>query len=334
MTPNTLVEPKAPSVPSLDAAPVVQPATPSTEAPAPQLPADDKDMKVNVLASTPFILMHVACLMVFWAGFSLTALGVMVFTYYLRAFGLTAGFHRYFAHRSYKTSRPFQFVLGWIGTSAAQLGPLWWAAHHRHHHKFSDTEQDIHSPCVSGFLYSHVGWIMVPKNKETDFNAIRDFTKYPELMWLNRHHWVPPFTLALAMYGLGWFLQTVAPGLGTSGFQMLVYGFFLSTVALYHGTFFVNSLAHVVGRRRFKTKDDSRNNWFISLLTMGEGWHNNHHRYPSSTQQGFYWYEFDPSHWILKSLSVFGIVWDLRKPPREVYEEAVRLREERKQMAS
>ncbi len=275
--------------------------------------------KPDWIGSWAFILVHLAVFLVFFAGFSWTALGVAVGAYVVRMFGITGGYHRYFSHRTYKTSRVFQFVMAWIGTSAAQMGPLWWAAHHRHHHRHSDTELDIHSPVVRGFFWSHVGWIMSRKYEQTDTKAIPDFAKYWELRFLDNYHIIPPACLAGFMYALGWTLERYAPGLGTNGFQMLIWGFFVSTVFLYHGTFFVNSLTHVLGSRRFKTEDHSRNNWIVAITTLGEGWHNNHHRWPHAEAQGMYWWEFDPTHYTLKVLSWFGVVWDIKKHPKWLY---------------
>ncbi|SMO40117.1 acyl-CoA desaturase [Fodinibius sediminis] len=283
----------------------------------------DKNLdKINWVSGLPFILLHLACGLVFWAGFSWVALAALLVSYTIRMFAITAGFHRYFSHRTFKTSRPFQFILAWLGTTSAQKGPLWWAAHHRHHHKYSDTEKDVHSPVQRSFWWSHVGWILSNRFKDTNYDMVKDLKKIPELKFLNDFHLVPPIQLAVGTYVLGELLDYYFPSLGTSGFQILVYGFVLSTVLLYHGTFTVNSLAHVFGKRRFETKDDSRNNWFISLITLGEGWHNNHHRFPSSERQGFYWWEFDFSHYILKVLSWFRLVWDLRVPPERVYAES------------
>ncbi|NGP76365.1 acyl-CoA desaturase [Balneolaceae bacterium YR4-1] len=291
---------------------------------APYIPDnyDEKLDRINWVSGSGFILLHLSCILIFWAGFSWIALAALLISYIVRMFGITAGFHRYFSHRTFKTSRWFQFVLAWIATTSAQKGPLWWAAHHRHHHKYSDTEKDVHSPVKRSFWWSHVGWILSDRFKDTNTKMVRDLLKFPELRFLNNYHLLPPILLAAATYGLGELLYYLFPESGTSGFQMLVYGFIISTVLLYHGTFTVNSLAHVFGKRRFETNDDSRNNWFISLITLGEGWHNNHHRFPSSERQGFYWWEFDPSHYTLKILSWFRIVWDLRTPPKRIYSEA------------
>ena len=273
---------------------------------------EDVDERIDLLGSLPFMGMHLACLLTIWTGASLIALFVCLALYGIRMFGITAGYHRYFSHRSYKTSRSFQFVLGWLGAMAAQKGPLWWASHHRSHHRYSDTADDVHSPSVGGFWWSHVGWFLCRKYNETEDSLIRDLTSYPELKLLNRFYVLPPVVLAVFLLALGRFIQIVAPGAHTSAGQMLVWGFFISTVLVYHGTFVVNSLAHIFGTRRFSTRDDSRNNLLIALITFGEGWHNNHHYAPSSERHGFYWWEIDVSHYILKALSWFGLVWDLK----------------------
>lgn len=269
---------------------------------------------------------HVACLAVIWVGISWVAVAVCIALYLLRMFAITGGYHRYFSHRTYETSRFFQFVLGFLGATAAQKGPLWWASHHRHHHQHSDTEDDVHPPS-KGFWWSHVGWVISAQYNETNLSLVRDLAKYPELRWLDRNHAYAPIILAVVVFFFGSTLQYVAPSLNTSGWQMLVWGFFVSTTLLYHGTFTINSLTHRYGRRRFDTTDHSRNNFLFALVTLGEGWHNNHHRYPGSERQGFYWWEIDLAHYALKLLSWLGIVWNLRVPPKRIYDEA----EERKE---
>lgn len=263
----------------------------------------------------PFLALHASCLFVFVVGWSWVAVGVAVGMYYLRMFAITAGYHRYFSHRAFRTSRFGQFCLAALGASAAQRGPLWWAAHHRHHHEFSDEPEDLHSPRQKGFFWSHMGWVLDRTNFATRLERVKDFSKFPELRFLDRFDIVAPTVLGFSMFLLGVALEAWAPGLGTNGWQMLVWGFVVSTIALYHGTFTVNSLAHVFGRRRFNTKDDSRNSFLIALLTLGEGWHNNHHHYPASARQGFYWWEIDVSYYILKAASYVGLVWDLRPVP-------------------
>jgi stearoyl-CoA desaturase (delta-9 desaturase) len=260
----------------------------------------------------PFILVHVAALGALWSGVTAKALWLCLALYVVRMFGITAGFHRYFSHKTFKTSRWFQFVLAFLAQTTAQKGALWWAAKHRHHHKHSDTEDDVHSPRHRGFLYSHVGWIFTKQHDSTDYDAVPDLTKYRELVWLNEHDKVAPVTLAVLCYLFaGW------PG--------LFVGFFLSTVLTYHGTFFINSLAHVHGRQRYVTGDDSRNNWWLAIITLGEGWHNNHHAYMASTRQGFRWYEFDPTYYALKAMSWVGLVWDLNEPPAAIVRNEKRL---------
>jgi stearoyl-CoA desaturase (delta-9 desaturase) len=283
--------------------------------------------KFDVFESPGFILMHVACLLVIWAGVSWVAVFTCIALYVIRMFGITAGYHRYFSHRSYKTSRFFQFVLAWIGASAAQQGPLWWAAHHRHHHKYSDTERDVHSPVTQGFWWSHVGWVLSPNFHETNYKLVPDLCKYRELRFINKFYLLPPIILAVFTWILGTLLERYFSGLGTSGFQMLVWGFIISTVVLYHGTFTVNSLAHLMGRRRFETGDDSRNSVFVAIITLGEGWHNNHHYFPASERQGFYWWELDISHYVLRVLGWFGIVWNLKSPPARVYKKGLEMLE-------
>jgi stearoyl-CoA desaturase (delta-9 desaturase) len=266
-----------------------------------------------------FFFMHAACLLVVWSGVSAVAVLVCLALYVVRMFAITAGFHRLFAHRTYRTGRVFQFLLALTGTAAYQKGPLWWASHHRRHHIHADTEDDLHSPLTRSFWRSHTGWFLSRASQATDETLVHNLIKYRDLRLLDRYYSLPPVLLALATFMLGALLGRYAPGLGTSGWQMLVWGFFMSTVLLYHGTFTVNSLAHIFGRRRFKTEDNSRNNLFVALITLGEGWHNNHHYYPSSERQGFYWWELDVSHYTLRALSWAGIVWDLRMPPERLY---------------
>ncbi|MFO0631541.1 MAG: acyl-CoA desaturase [Nannocystaceae bacterium] len=219
---------------------------------------------------------------------------------------MTGGYHRYFSHRTYKTSRAMQFVLAVIAQSASQRGALWWAAHHRDHHKYSDTPLDVHSPMQHGFWHAHVGWIF-DHNSDTDWARVKDLTRYPELVVLDKLWWLPPTVLGV----LVWLVF---------GWEGLFGGFMLSTVLLWHGTFTINSLSHVWGRRRYATTDDSRNNWFLALVTMGEGWHNNHHHFMGSTRQGFYWWEIDMTYYVLRVMSWLGLVWDPGEPPARVYE--------------
>ena len=256
-----------------------------------------------------------------WTGVSTTALLIGLATLLIRMFGLTAGYHRYFCHRAFKTTRAFQFVLAWLGTAAAQKGPLWWAGHHRSHHRHSDTEDDVHSPGVNGFFWAHAGWIMSPRNQPTKFEWVPDLVKYPELCWLDRNHYVAPISLGVFLFVLGQGLSALSPDLGTNGWQLVVVALFCSTTILYHVTFAVNSLGHRYGSRRYETNDASRNNFLLALITAGEGWHNNHHRYPASERQGFYWWEVDFTHYTIAVLSWLRVVWDIRAPAGAVRQE-------------
>lgn len=271
--------------------------------------------RIDWLRASPFIAMHLACVGVLWVGVSPIALGVAAALYALRMFALTGFYHRYFSHRAFRTSRAVQFVFALIGASCVQRGPLWWAAHHRHHHRYADTAQDPHSPTVHGFAWSHAGWFLTPAAFRTDASRVPDLALYPELRWLDRYDIAVPVALAVALFALGALLQWLAPSWGTSGAQMLVWGFFVSTVVLFHATVTINSLAHRFGRRRFPTRDDSRNNVWLALITFGEGWHNNHHYYPGSARQGFRWWEIDLTWYGLRLMAALGLVWDLKPVP-------------------
>lgn len=278
--------------------------------------------RIDWLRATPFVLMHVACIGVVWVGVSPVALAVAAALYAIRMFALTGFYHRYFAHRAFRTSRATQFFFALIGASCVQRGPLWWAAHHRRHHRHADTELDPHSPTVWGFAWSHAGWFLTPAAFQTDLSRVPDWSHYPELRWLDRYDTAVPVALAVALFGLGSALHAWLPAWGTSGAQMLVWGFFVSTVVLFHATVTINSLAHRFGRRRFATRDNSRNNLWLALITFGEGWHNNHHFYPGSARQGFRWWEIDLTWYGLRLLALLGLVWDLKPVPAWVADKA------------
>lgn len=273
------------------------------------------DHRIDWLRAVPFIAMHLACFAVFRVGVSPIAVGVAVFLYALRMFAITGFYHRYFSHRTFRTSRIVQFAFALIGAACVQRGPLWWAAHHRNHHRHADTHRDVHSPLVHGFWRSHVGWFLTRHGFRTDWERIPDLARYPELRWLDRYDILVPLLLALALFLIGGWLETTAPGLGTSASQLLVWGFFVSTVALFHATVTINSLAHRFGKRRFQTRDDSRNNLWLALLTFGEGWHNNHHFFPGSARQGFRWWEIDLTYYALRTMALLGLVHDLKPVP-------------------
>ena len=281
--------------------------------PSPSSPAADSAERYRLVETIPFVLAHLACLAAIWTGVHATDLIIAAGLYALRMFGVSAGYHRYFAHRSFKTSRAFAFFLGFLAQSSAQRGILWWAGNHRQHHRFSDTDNDVHSPVLRGFWHAHLGWFFTEKHRDTDLAAVPDLAEYPELVWLDRHTYLPAVLTGLVV----WLM---------AGWSGLVVGFLWSTVVLWHATFSINSLAHVVGRRRYVTGDHSRNNLWLALLTFGEGWHNNHHHYQSAARQGFRWYEIDVSYYLLKALAAAGLVWDLRSPPAPVVRSEQRLR--------
>jgi len=270
---------------------------------------------IDWLRAIPFLAMHLACLGVLWVGVSKVAIAMAVAMYAIRMFALTGFYHRYFSHRTFRTSRAVQFVFAVIGASCVQRGPLWWAAHHRQHHRHADTRQDPHSPAVHGFLWSHLGWFLTTQAFHTDIARVPDLAAFPELRWLDRYDTAVPVILACMLFGLGTWLGHAAPALGTSGAQMLVWGFFVSTVVLFHATVTINSLAHRFGVRRFETRDNSRNNVWLALITFGEGWHNNHHFYPGSARQGFKWWEIDLTFYGLKGLAALGLVYGLKPMP-------------------
>ena len=264
------------------------------------------------LTMSLFWLVQASSLLVLFVPFSVGMVGLWAVAHFLRAIGLTLTYHRYFAHRAFKMGRVTQFVWSWIAASAMQKGPLWWAGHHVTHHKFADREGDPHSPLISGFYYAHLGWFLndVRHDKLAATNpVIRDFGKYPEIRLLDEFYWVPPALMALGMYLYG-------------GMQWLAWGFLLPTTTLAHATFAINTINHLYGSRRFDTVDESRNNLITAVFAAGEGWHNNHHRYQRSARNGFYWWEFDPTWYVIKAMSIVGLAWDVQPVPERIYREA------------
>lgn len=273
-----------------------------------------KKEQLNWLRIVPFILMHIACFAVIWVGWSPIAVIVAIVFYAIRMIGITAFYHRYFSHKAFKTGRITQFVFALIGSASAQRGPLWWASHHRHHHYHSDTDKDVHSP-DQGVIWSHMGWFLSDKHFRTRLDLVPDFARFKELIVLDRFDLLVPLVCMAIMYTLGAALEYFAPSLGTSGLQMLIWGFVISTVALLHATLCINSLAHRVGSRRFDTTDSSRNNLLLAIITFGEGWHNNHHRFPNSARQGLRWWEIDLSFYVIKLMERIGLVWNVKAGP-------------------
>jgi stearoyl-CoA desaturase (Delta-9 desaturase) len=267
-------------------------------------PATEKTFHWNL--SVPFFAVHaIAIVGIFWMGWSWKGAALAIGLYYARMLFVTSAYHRYFSHRTFKTSRWFQFVLAFLAQTSSQKGVLWWAGHHRQHHKLSDKPGDVHSMKLDGFLWSHVGWIVSTKHEATAWEEIPDLAKYPELRWLNRWHLVPVVTFAVATWLVG-------------GWFGLLWGFFVSTTILWHGTFTINSLCHWFGRRRYNTTDESKNSLTFALVTLGEGWHNNHHYYPRAVNQGFYWWEIDITYYVLRLMSAVGLVWDLHVVPKKI----------------
>jgi stearoyl-CoA desaturase (Delta-9 desaturase) len=263
-------------------------------------------------SAVPFVLVHLGCIAAIWSGVTWSAVALCATLYTLRMFAVVAGYHRYFSHRAFTTSRALQLVLAILAQSSAQKSVLWWAAKHRHHHVHSDTDEDVHSPRRKGFLYSHLGWIFDRKHDQADLAKVADLTRWPELRWLHRFELLPAVVLGLLC-------------LLIAGWSGLVVGFLWSTVLVYHATFCINSLAHVSGSKRYVTGDDSRNNWLLAIVTLGEGWHNNHHAFQSSARQGFQWWEVDVAYYVLKGMSWVGLIWDLKTPPAHVLRNEQRL---------
>ncbi len=297
----------------------------ATASPAMAEPAHDID-SVQWKRIWPFLVLQASCVLVVWVGWSPVAVIVAAALYLLRMFGITAFYHRYFSHRSFRVGRGMQFVGALLGASATQRGPLWWAAHHRKHHRFSDTIDDAHSPVAHSFWWSHVGWIMSERHHPTDLKQVPDLAKYPELRWLDKNDTAVPLMLLGFCLLLGWALQVWAPSLGTDALQMGVWGFSISTTVLFHGTASINSLAHLFGRRVWPTKDKSKNSFLLALITLGEGWHNNHHWAPGTARMGFRWWEIDMSYYGLRLLSLVGLVRNLTPIPARTCAKERRLR--------
>ena len=257
-----------------------------------------------------FGVLHLATLGALVVPFRWSLVTWCALSYAVRMFGVTAGYHRYFSHRTYRMGRVPQFLMAWLAQTSGQKGVLWWAAHHRTHHRHADQPEDVHSPLQRGFWWSHAGWVLSDLHNAYEARLVADWRRYPELVWLDRHHWVPTATLGVSLWALG-------------GLPLFIWGYIVATVALYHGTFTINSVAHLWGTRRFETADGSRNNWVLAVLTLGEGWHNNHHRYMSSCRQGMLWWELDVTWLMLRGMQAVGVVRDLRNFPPHLTDKAV-----------
>lgn len=272
--------------------------------------------QIDWARTVPFILIHLSCLFVFFVNATKIAIGVAFFLYFFRLFAICAFYHRYFSHKAFKTNRFWQFIFAALAGMAGQRGPLWWASHHRQHHMVSDTPADVHSPVQHGFWWSHVGWILSKKHFHYNPERVKDLAQYPELVFLDRYDTLMPAILFVILLLAGWLLGTYIPQWHTGIAEMLVWGFSVSLVALFHTTVMINSLCHVYGSRRYDTPDSSRNNLLFALLTLGEGWHNNHHHYPASARQGFFWWEIDITYYLIQCMALLGIVWDIKPVPK------------------
>lgn len=278
---------------------------------------ESREQRMGFIFFLVMLYFHVGALFVFQVGFSWTALAIFFLSYVMKAMGITTGFHRYFAHRSFKTSRWFQFILAVVGTTAVQGGVLWWSSHHRGHHAHSDQDEDLHSPVSYSTFQSHLGWMWSASCFKPTKHKLLDFARFPEIKWLNKNYSLLIVIQGALFFLLGELLSNYFPSLGTSGAQVFVWGFLLATVWTWHVTFSINSVCHLFGKKRYKSADESRNNWLFGILAFGEGWHNNHHKFGWSARNGFYWYEWDPTYYLLKTLEKLGIVWDLKIPSKE-----------------
>jgi stearoyl-CoA desaturase (delta-9 desaturase) len=266
----------------------------------------------HILSGSVFWIVQASALLIFFIPFSWELAALWAASHFLRAVGLTLAFHRYYAHRAFQMNRIARFVWTFIGIAAMQKGPLWWAGHHVNHHRFADRDGDPHSPMISGVYYAHIGWFLNDARHdrlEPSNPVVRDFSKVPEIAWLDRYFAVPPLMLAAAMYLAG-------------GMPWLIWGFCLPTMTLAHATFAINTVNHMFGTRRFDTIDESRNNALTAFFAVGEGWHNNHHRYQRAARNGFYWWEFDPTWYVIRIMAAVGLAWDVHRVPERIYREA------------
>lgn len=283
----------------------------------PLIDLSTRESRMGVLYFAVMTLFHLLALSAFYIEFNSTLVAVFFFAYVTKILGVTMGYHRYFAHKTFKTGRFFQFILGLVGTSAIQGGVLWWASHHRGHHQHSDEEDDLHSPITHSIFHSHLGWMWSKDCFMPTKHKLLDFARFPEIKFLNKHYFLFILMQGLGYYLLGEYLRVNYPALNVNGFAVFIWGLIVSTVFVWHITFCINSVCHLFGSKRYDSKDESRNNWLMAILAFGEGWHNNHHKYGWSARNGFFWWEWDPTYYALKVLEFFGIVWDLKVPSQE-----------------
>ena len=256
----------------------------------------------NWLTIIVLVFFHIGAIAALFQ-FSWTSLAVALGLYWVTiCFGISMGYHRLHTHRSYSVPRPLEYFFAVCGTLTLEGGPIFWVATHRLHHQKSDLPGDPHSP-RDGAWWSHVGWIMLGESKHSDTAAMSkyapDLAKDKFYVTLNNYHWVPMVILGGILLAFG-------------GLPLMLWGVCLRVVVGLHSTWLVNSATHMWGTRRFETRDDSRNSWWVALLTFGEGWHNNHHAHPTSARHGLTWYEFDPSWLQIRLLKSLGIAKAIR----------------------
>jgi len=257
-------------------------------------------------------LLHLGCLGVFFVPFDSHAVAIFCGAYLIRGFGVSVIYHRYFAHRTFRTSRVMQFLFGLYGTTTVLGGPLWWAQTHREHHRHADTPDDIHSPRYQGFVYSHCGWFLTHAHRDVDLSKVSDLARFPEMMFLER--WGGAFKLLYI--GCAYWL------FGVVG---LVWGFFVPTVVVIQMVHWIQSVSHSLGGyRRYPTPDESRNHWLFGVVSMGEGFHHNHHAFPASARLGLLWWEIDVGYYLLVGLAWLRLIRDLRVPVTATYRGADR----------
>ena len=257
---------------------------------------------VNWLTAAIMVLFHVGAVAAFWFTTWTNVVVALVLHWFAVGLGISLGYHRLHTHRGFKTSKAFEYFLAVCGTLTLEGGPIFWVATHRVHHQHSDQDGDPHTPRDGGF-WAHMGWILFGDTHHNDTAVMSkyapDLGSDPFYRWLNTYHYVPLTVVGFVLLAIG-------------GWPMVLWGIFLRVVFGLHGTWLVNSATHMWGSRRFMTRDDSRNSWWVALLTFGEGWHNNHHAHPVSARHGLAWYEFDMTWITLKVLKAFGIVREVK----------------------
>ncbi len=257
---------------------------------------------MNRVTAGVVMLFHVGAVAALWFTSWTNVIVALALHWLAVGLGISLGYHRLHTHRGYKTSRAFEYFLAICGTLTLEGGPIFWVATHRVHHQHSDHDGDPHTPHDGGF-WAHVGWILFGHTRHNNTVLMSkyapDLGADPFYRWLNSYHYVPLILLGIVLLAVG-------------GWGMVLWGIALRVTVGLHATWLVNSATHMWGSRRFPTRDDSKNSWWVALLTFGEGWHNNHHAHPVSARHGLAWYEFDVSWITLKALRALGVVRELK----------------------